>query len=165
MQSYSQFFQDLNYKLPPMKKKKRKMRWKSGGFPYYIDSEDGQVYVCLFISNDSNYGGARPQMPKGTRDDNESPLETGSREASEETGIPTRALKKRAHLLVAKKFRGETSTYIQYAFGFPLDKPYSAKRNNEGRGLWFRMEDALRLIRKDQKAFLGLLANNLKNTK
>lgn len=130
-----------------------KMRWKSGGFPTYRD-KDGNLYVCLFTSNDPAYGGSRPQMPKGTRDDLETPKVTGAREAAEETGIPYEALVKNAKLLMAKKFRGETSTYIQYAFEFPLDKPYRAKPNDEGKGLWYRYEDAIKIMRRDQKQFL-----------
>lgn len=142
-------------------KKKRPMRWKSGGFPYFIDPKTGDIFVCLFTSNDPDYGGKHPQMPKGTRDDSEAPVVTGAREAAEETGIPYDALKRKAHMIMNKKFRGETSTYIQYAFGFPLDKPYTAKKNSEGKGLWYRADDARKVIRRDQKVFLTKLLDNL----
>lgn len=140
----------------------RKLSWRSGGFPLYIDKK-GIVYICLFISNNSMYGGSRPQMPKGHPDGNDTPLIAGSREVSEETGIPFDVLKKSAKLVGKQKFKGEVATYIQYVFNFFLDKQYKATKNNEGMGKWFNIKDALNEIRRDQKPFLEMSLKHISN--
>lgn len=131
------------------------MKWKAGGFPFYID-ENGTYFVCLFKSNDPEYGGKAPQMPKGHPDPGEAPGQAAAREASEETGIPTRLLYKNRIQVAKTKFRGETSTYIMYVYAFPLDKKFPATTNDEGYGKWYNYEYALTVVRKDQKSFLKI---------
>lgn len=129
------------------------MKWKAGGFPFYMD-EKGKLYVCLFKSNDPVYGGKAPQMPKGHPDKGEAPGTAAAREAMEETGIPARILYKNRIQVLKTKFRGETSTYIMYVYAFPLEKKFPATTNDEGYGKWFEYEYALTVVRKDQKTFL-----------
>jgi len=130
--------------------------WKAGGFPYFKDN-NGQVYVCLFVSNDPYYGGVRPQMPKGHPDPGEKPVDAAAREASEETGISFKDLRKGAKPVTVKKFKGETSTYDMHVFGFALDKKARVYKNDEGEGIWLKIEDAYRDMRPDQKQFLTML--------
>lgn len=134
---------------PLVPQKDAPMRWKAGGFPFYKDDK-GKLYVCLFKSNDPLYGGKTPQMPKGHPD----PGQAAAREAMEETGIPTRLLYQNRIQVLKTKFRGETSTYIQYVYAFPLEKKFPATTNDEGMGKWYEYEYALTIVRKDQKPFL-----------
>ncbi len=131
------------------------MKWKAGGFPFYMN-EKGKLMVCLFKSNDPLYGGKAPQMPKGHPDPGEAPGQAAAREAMEETGIPTRLLYQNRIQVGKVKFRGETSTYIQYVYAFPLEKKFPATSNDEGMGKWYDYEYALTVIRKDQKSFLKM---------
>lgn len=129
------------------------MKWKAGGFPFFRD-EAQKIWVCLFKSNDANYGGSAYQMPKGHPDKGESPGEAAAREAMEETGIPERVLSKNRRKVDKFVFKGEISTYLQYVYVFPLDTKFPATTNNEGMGKWVNYEYALTVIRKDQRGFL-----------
>ena len=126
--------------------------WKAGGIPYVVDPNG--VFVCLFKSSDPTYGGAAPQLPKGTPDPNETPDETAVREVSEETGIPLPALKDHAHFVSKRKFEGQTMDYYFHCYGFPLPKIIATKRNTEGIGVWLSIDDARRTMRRDQRVFL-----------
>lgn len=129
-------------------------RWKSGGFPFYVDPETKQVYVMLFRSNNSIFGGSRPQMSKGTPDGSETPLLTGIREVYEETGVPKNELRRGAKLVISKKFKGEVSTYIQHVYSFKLRKRFNPVPNKEGTGEWYPLDKAIEEIRSDQRPFI-----------
>ena len=135
--------------------------WKAGGFPYYVDEKTGKVHVCLFLSNNPYYGGAKPQMPKGHPDAGEKPVDVAAREASEETGIPMNELRKGAIPLVSQKFKGEVSTYVMHVFGFRLSKKTKAKITDEGTGYWMELDDALKKMRNDQVHFLEKLKEKI----
>ena len=129
------------------------MKWKAGGFPYVVDS-NGKIRICLFLSNNSYYGGAAPQMSKGGADDGEKPIETAVREIFEETGIPISDLKKRVEFVVSKLFKGESVNYMMHCYSFKIDKEFPMKAMEEGKGVWLSREHALSKIRKDHKIFL-----------
>jgi len=135
------------------KKNTKSSKWKAGGFPIYVD-DNGVVNVCLFLSNNPVYGGARYQMPKGHPDKGDTPKMTATREAYEETGIPIDALKKKAKQVMKVNFKGQVSTYDQYVFTFELDKKYKPRKNDEGRGGWLIASVARKAIRRDQLPFL-----------
>lgn len=135
--------------------------WKAGGFPYFKD-RNGQIYVCLFVSNNPYYGGAKPQMPKGHPDAGENPVDVAAREASEETGIPFKDLRKGAKPVTVQKFKGEVSNYNMHVFGFELNKKAKVYKNDEGEGVWLGIEDALKNMRSDQKQFLNKLYQMIK---
>lgn len=59
---------------------------RSGVIPYYLDN-DGKVQMLFMIPSDSKYGGDLPQIAKGKREEGETELETGLREAREELGL------------------------------------------------------------------------------
>lgn len=162
MQLFSKFIQSFGntQKYKSNLQKPRPTKWKAGGFPMYKDDK-GQLWVCTFVSNDKRYGGKRPQMPKGHPDAGESPLTVGAREASEETGIPFKALMKKPIQVSSKTFRGETSDYLMHVFAFELDQKYPTKPNKEGKGLWLKYEDALMSLRRDQITFLLLAARKM----
>ena len=134
--------------------------WKAGGFPYFKD-RNGQIYVCLFVSNNPYYGGAKPQMPKGHPDAGENPVDVAAREASEETGIPMNELRKGAIPLVSQKFKGEVSTYVMHVFGFRLNRKIKATITDEGSGYWMELDDALKKMRPDQIQFLKKLKDKI----
>lgn len=136
-------------------------KWKGGGIPYYIDAK-GEIHVCLFLSNNAYYGGKNPQIPKGHPDKGDIPVDTASREAHEETGLPLDKLKKSAKKLSSDIFHGETHDYIMHVFMFKMDKMYKTSVNNEGEGKWFKIDDALKDVRRQQKPYLIKLKDKLK---
>jgi len=138
------------------------MKRKAGGFPVYIHP-DGEISVCLFLSNDPEYGGDLPQLPKGHIDKGEGTNTAAARETQEETGIPLDALKKDYRLVTVRPFRGEASRYMMYVYAFFVDKKYPAKKNNEGRGLWLPLKKAKKIMRKDQRIFLKDLAEFIRD--
>lgn len=164
MQPFSKFIQSFGgntqKKYAPNLQKPRHTKWKAGGFPMYKDPK-GQLWVCTFVSNNPRYGGKRPQMPKGHPDAGEKPVTVGAREASEETGIPFKALMKNPISVSTKIFKGETHDYLMHVYTFKLDQKYPTKPNNEGKGLWLKYEDALMSLRRDQITFLLLAARKM----
>lgn len=136
------------------------MNWKAGGFPIYEDG-DGKFHVCLFVSNDTEYGGLRPQMAKGHPDSDESSLEASVREVSEETGINPKHLALSATLVGVFEFTGQVSLYNQHCYYFKVNKKHKTKVNSEGYGKWFKIEDGIEHIRLDQRVFLERTLYNL----
>ena len=126
--------------------------WKSGGFPIYTE-ENGQTWVCLFISNDSRYGGEKPQMAKGHPDNGELDMYTAWREIQEETGVSLKNIVE-AFPIGKFDFKGQVKDYVQYVWGFQLSEMRPAGETEEGKGVWLKLEDALEQIRPDQRVFL-----------
>jgi 8-oxo-dGTP pyrophosphatase MutT (NUDIX family) len=137
-------------------------KWKSGGFPFA--QKDGEWFVGMFASNNPSYGGANPQMPKGHSDPGENFLEAGSREVSEETGIPLSRLRKNAVYVGSFSFKGEVSKYDQHVFAFKLDTIIPMSSNDEGKGVWIALKDAPKKMRKDQVRFLIKAAESINLT-
>lgn len=54
--------------------------------PYYLD-EDGNIQMLFMVPSDPKYGGSFPQIAKGKREEGETELEAGLREANEELGL------------------------------------------------------------------------------
>lgn len=132
---------------------KESKKWRAGGFPYYED-ENGDIHVCLFISNDPNYGGPHPQIPKGNPDPGENASQAASREASEETGIPLTDLRKNAQLVIVRSFKGQVADYDIHVYSFKLDRKIPARTTEEGKGVWLSLDRAMSSMRKDQRIFL-----------
>jgi len=57
---------------------------RGGLLPYYI--KDNEIYFCLMIPSNPDYGGNKPQISKGGVDSGETSLQTAIREAKEELG-------------------------------------------------------------------------------
>ena len=62
------------------------MQIKAGGIPF-VKIKD-KVHVCLFVSNNAEWGGPDPQLPNGGVDTGEKVIVAAMREAHEEISLP-----------------------------------------------------------------------------
>lgn len=134
-------------------------RPRTGTIPYWFD-EIGHLYVCLFTSNNPEYGGSEPSVPKGGIDENESIAHGAIRETHEETGIPMSDL---TDIMSVKTsvIAGMTSSYDLHVFASLVPQMTKLSPTREGQGKWMTIEDALREIRAIHKEFLVALVAKL----
>lgn len=132
---------------------------KAGMIPYFV--ENGEIHVCLFVSNDAQYGGDKPQIAKGHIDEGETWLDAAFREVEEETGI--KILDENIvdiSCLYAGAFRGQVSKYGFIVAGVEIDRKIDTSIGDEGEGIWMRLPEAINKIRGDQKFILENLIKN-----
>lgn len=122
--------------------------FRAGGFPYYF-KPNGELMVCLFISNNEDYGGKDPQIAKGAQENDETAEKTACREVAEETGIPEKYLSD-CHGVGAYRFRD----YDFHIFAFHTKMEIEVSKTEEGRGIWMTSKKALKDIRKEHKKYL-----------
>ena len=132
------------------------MKIKAGGIPF-VKIKD-KIYVCLFVSNNAEWGGPDPQLPKGAVDKGEKIEVAAMREAHEETGISKFAITtSKITKLAADVFKGQLEQYELHVYAFEILTKSPVKKNDEGVGLWLELSDAEKKMRKDQLKYLKLL--------
>ena len=134
-------------------------RPRAGTIPYYVD-DNGQLFVCLFTSNNAAYGGTEPSVPKGGVNDGEDIMKGAERETHEETGIPLSQLTDTIPVKTTV-VTGLTSSYELHVFASRVQAMTRLQPTQEGHGEWFAFEDALRQVRASHKLFLLALAQKL----
>lgn len=138
-------------------------QWRAGGLPFVQDR--GQVWVCVFVSNDPQYGGSAPQLAKGQPNAHERPVEAAIREVSEETGIPPQLLGRRPFpLSIRTMIAWDAMPYDIHAYGFPMTRLYAPRPNAEGTGKWMPADQALRVMRRDHRVFVRDLLQQLRHS-
>lgn len=70
---------------------------KRAGLALYNVTPEGDILFRCMIPSDSEYGGNRPQLPKGQIDEGDTPRYTAVKEAVEEAGLKTENLKFVSH--------------------------------------------------------------------
>jgi len=125
---------------------------RSGLIPYLI--KDDQVYVCLMLPSNSEFGGKCFQFAKGHREKNETERDCAIREAIEELGLKPNKINSPWHVNDLKKISWWAAEYNT----FDLDK-----HSNESKDVkWFALPDAFIDIRDWQRAILGKFVYKLR---
>ena len=132
------------------------MQIKAGGIPF-VKIKD-KAHVCLFVSNNAEWGGPDPQLPKGGVDKGEKVIVAAMREAHEETGISKFAITtSQVTHLASDVFKGQLEQYELHVYAFEILTKSPVKKNDEGTGIWLELSDAEKKMRKDQLKYLKLL--------
>jgi len=132
------------YSMNPLDTKPK----KAGALIY---CKNPKPLILLLKSSNPMFGGSSWQLPKGHIDEGESPHDTGVREGKEETGLMNQDIKD-VHDIGIFTFTGMIETYEILFVGIETYQPkVSGKYHFEtGEIKWFTIEDAKRVIRKDQ---------------
>lgn len=85
----------------------KKKIYRSGVIPYHI--VDGEIRMLFMKPSEPKFGGDVFQIAKGKREEGESPLETGLREANEELGLFSGNIKETHEL---GEFMGRTTIFV-----------------------------------------------------
>lgn len=132
---------------------------KAGAIIYTLNPKP---LVLLIKSSNPAFGGTAWQLPKGQIDPGESPDQAGYREAKEEAGLRDSDVVKITDLGTLT-LKGMMETYAIHFQAVETHKPkVSGTYHFEtGETKWFTVEDAEKLIRKDQKQVLDKLISKL----
>jgi 8-oxo-dGTP pyrophosphatase MutT (NUDIX family) len=130
---------------------------KAGLVPYYRDSVNNRIMVCLMVPSDPNYGGTQPQIAKGGIDPGETALQAAKREAWEELGLPESQIVYIHQLSKMQSgkftwFAAEVKSMDLQPAGHETDKV-----------LWLDLRSAIKQIRDWQRPVLFHLVNFLRN--
>ena len=111
--------------------------------------------ILLLKSSNPMFGGSAWQLPKGGIDPGETPANAGFREAKEEAGLLESDVKNISNL-GDFPMTGMTDTYVIHFISVETLKPkLSGQYHYEtGATKWFTVEDALKVIKKNQKPVL-----------
>lgn len=128
-----------------------------------IFTRNPKPLVLMLKSSNPAFGGTSWQLPKGQIDSGESPEQAGIREAKEEAGLMDSDVLKITDLGTFT-LKGMMDTYGIHFQAVETHKPkVSGTYHFEtGETKWFTVEDAEKLIRKDQKQVLDKLISVLK---
>ena len=128
-----------------------------------IFTRNPKPLVLLIKSSNPAFGGTAWQLPKGQIDPGETPDQAGYREAKEEAGLMDSDVLKVIDLGTFT-LKGMMETYGIHFQAVETHKPkVSGTYHFEtGETKWFTVEDAEKLIRKDQKQVLDKLISVLK---
>ena len=128
-----------------------------------IFTRNPKPLVLLIKSSNPAFGGTAWQLPKGQIDPGETPDQAGYREAKEEAGLMDSDVLKVIDLGTFT-LKGMMETYGIHFQAVETHKPkVSCTYHFEtGETKWFTVEDAEKLVRKDQKQVLDKLISVLK---
>ena len=118
---------------------------RGGLIPYVIRGD--QIYICLMLPSNEEFGGSDYQLAKGHREEGETDKECAVREAIEELGLIKENLEQPWHINDLKKISWWAAEYKDFNLDDHSDETKDAK--------WFKLGDAFNDIREWQRSILG----------